>query len=216
LPHVVSIQVGMPLWYDVPPGDRAAGKRWNTAFFKQPVAGPVQLHEDHLEGDGSSDRKNHGGTDKAVLAYSLDHYTYWRPLLAPDMPFGSFGENLSIEGQTEEDVCIGDVWQLGEIELEVTQPRQPCFKLARRWERPQLPREVIREGRTGWYYRVRKMGFVAAGVELTLRSRPRPDWPIARANQAYYARPIDSGQRLELAAVPELSFSWKEELLATS
>jgi MOSC domain-containing protein YiiM len=109
-------------------------------------------------------------------------------------------------------VCIGDTYRVGEVLLEVTQPRQPCFKLGRRWRRPDLPKQVIANGRTGWYFRVLEEGRLQAGQEVALERRRHPRWTIAEANRVMYEK-RGSEQRLrELIAVPELSEAWKDEL----
>lgn len=212
---LVSIQVGQPQWYEHPGREDGDGspELWQTAFYKEPVAGAVACYETGLAGDGVADHKNHGGPDKALLGYSVDHYGYWCDLLGiPEMPYGAFGENLSLSGQTEAEVCIGDVWRLGAIELQVSQPRQPCFKLGRRWNRPQLPKEVIREGKSGWYFRVLRTGSIEAGSALELIDRPHPEWTVQRASQTLYARPFERAACAELASLPELSLSWREQL----
>jgi len=219
---LVSIQVGQPQWYEVPRhGEEGDGDGetplWQTAFYKLPVSGPVQCREMGLDGDGVADRKNHGGIDKAVLGYSIDHYAFWCDLFGiPEMPYGAFGENLSVTGQSEGNVCIGDTWRIGEIDLQVSQPRQPCFKLGRRWNRPQLPKEVVREGKSGWYFRVLRTGAVEAGGVLELIDRPHPEWTVLRASQTLYARPFQREARTELASLPELSLSWREQLISRS
>lgn len=146
---------------------------WTTGFFKEPVSSAVRLGLINLEGDGQADLVHHGGTDKAVLAYSAEHYPGWRQSMNnPSLPFGAFGENFTITGLTEADVCIGDIWQVGdEAVLEVSQPRQPCWKLARRWRIKSLALDVQQTGRTGWYFRVLTEGIVAAGMRLVLLFR---------------------------------------------
>src|ERR1700680_3683799 len=129
-----SIQIGTPKSYGFEEAVNTHDKPWTTGFFKTPIEGPVFVGTTNLAGDGQADLINHGGVDKAVLAYSADHYPKWRDELhIPDMPFGAFGENLTISGLTEESVCIGDIFRVGSVKFEVSQPRQPCWKLARRW-----------------------------------------------------------------------------------
>lgn len=186
---------------------------WTTGFFKAPVSGPVYVSMTNLDGDAQADLINHGGVDKAVLAYSADHYPEWRKeLLLPEMPFGAFGENLTISGLTEELVCIGDVFRIGPVKLQVSQPRQPCWKLARRWRMHELTALVVRNGRTGWYFRVVEEGEVEAGMPVTLIARPNPEWTVARANFILHHMKMDLAATLELAYVPELAESWVEEL----
>jgi MOSC domain-containing protein YiiM len=214
LPTIVSIQVGRPAAYAHAGAADGKNRTWTTAFFKTPVAGNVRVGQLGIEGDEQADRKNHGGLDKAVLAYSADHYPYWQGHLSlPDMSFGGFGENLTIGGSEESMVCIGDRWQAGSVVFEVSQPRQPCWKMARRWQIVDLPKQVIQNGRSGWYLRVLEAGELTAGTAIELVSRPRPTWTIARASKLLYHEPDNVAAMEELANVPELSRAWREELL---
>jgi MOSC domain-containing protein YiiM len=219
MPVVQSIQVGRAQTYThaAADGGAADGKpaEWTTAFFKFPVAGPVELGELGIAGDEQVDRKNHGGPDKAVLVYSADHLPFWRDRLnLPEMAGGAFGENLTIAGSTEEDVCIGDVWEVGAVLLQVTQPRQPCWKMSRRWNISNLAQQVVASGFCGWYLRVLRGGTLAPGEELSLVSRPNPAWTIVRATFLFHHGKADLEGAEELAAVPELSTSWREALSA--
>lgn len=213
MPTIVSIQVGLPRWHGTPGATGPMDRPYSTGFFKEPVAGPVRVGRTNLVGDGQADLSVHGGPDKAVLAYSAEHYPAWRAELGlPDLPFGAFGENLSINGLTEEDVCVGDVWTAGEVTFEVSQPRQPCWKLARRWRLKTLPAMVVETGRSGWYFRVLAEGELTAGTELLLTARPNPAWTITRANGVMYHEKANPALAAELARVPELSMSWRETL----
>lgn len=213
-PSLLSIQVGLPRDYGSPAAADPHDRPWTTGFFKQPVTGPVQVARTQLAGDGQADLSVHGGVDKAVLAYSADHYTQWRLELGlPDLPHGAFGENLTITGLDESTVCIGDVWQFGPVRLEVSQPRQPCWKLARRWRLTDLPRRVVDTGRTGWYFRVLTEGAVIAGLTPELVERPHGEWTIARANDVHYHGRADRASTAALAACAALSESWRMHLL---
>jgi MOSC domain-containing protein YiiM len=208
-----SVQIGAIRNYGSEDAADAHDKPWTTGFFKTPVNGPIYVSMTNLDGDGQADLVNHGGVDKAVLAYSADHYPKWREeLRMPEMPFGAFGENLTIAGLNEELVCIGDVLRIGPVKLQVSQPRQPCWKLARRWRMHELTGLVIRNGRTGWYFRVMEEGAVEAQMPVTLVNRPNPDWTVARANHTLHHMKLDLAATLELAYVPELAESWVEEL----
>lgn len=208
-----SVQVGMPRSYGSEDAFDPHDKPWMTGFFKTPVEGPVFVGSTNLVGDGQADLKNHGGVDKAVLAYSGDHYPKWRDeLRMPEMPCGAFGENLTIAGLSEQSVCIGDLFRVGEVLFEVSQPRQPCWKLARRWRMHELTGLVVNNGRSGWYLRVLSEGLVEAGMPVTLIERPNPSWPISRANEILHHRRTDLALTLELADVPGLADSWVGEL----
>jgi MOSC domain-containing protein YiiM len=211
---IVSIQTGRVQTYEYQANADFRGRTWQTAFFKAPVAGSLQFGDLGVAGDEQADRENHGGLDKAVLAYSANHYGYWRETLGlADMGYGAFGENLTIDGSEESTVCIGDRWQAGEVLFEVSQPRQPCWKLGRRWQIVDLPKQVIQNGRSGWYLRVLNPGALVAGTAIELVSRPRPNWTIARASRLLYHEPDNVAGLKQLADVPELSRAWREELL---
>ena len=213
MPRIASVQVSKVRSLGTPGAPDAMDRPWTTGFFKEPVAGAVPVGTLGVAGDEQADRANHGGPDKAVLAYSAEHYPEWRTELEhPELPYGAFGENLTVDGLAEADVCIGDRWRAGEVEFEVTQPRQPCWKLARRWRVKSLPATVIRTGRTGWYLRVLHGGMLESGLELELVARPNPEWTIRRANGVMYSEKDDAAASLELAEVPGLSASWRDGL----
>jgi MOSC domain-containing protein YiiM len=208
-----SIQIGVPQSYGFESAADAHDKPWTTGFFKTPVPGPIFAGTTNLAGDGQADLENHGGVDKAVLAYSADHYPKWRDeLRMPDMPYGAFGENLTIAGLSEESVCIGDIIRIGKVAFEVSQPRQPCWKLARRWRRHELTGLVVRNGRSGWYLRVQEQGWIEAQMSVELIDRPNPAWSIARANEILHHRRTDLQLTVDLAGVLGLADSWVEEL----
>lgn len=210
----MSIQVGMPQTLGDPSAHDPELGPWRTGFFKLPVPGPVQATRLGLQGDGQADLINHGGPDKAILAYAADHYPRWRERLdLPEMSGGAFGENLTIAGLDETQVCIGDTWRIGSAVLQASQPRQPCWKLARRWGLPQLPKLVVQTGRSGWYFRVLEEGTVTAGDDVTLRERRHPAWTIARCSQALYVKSFPLGAAEELSTLPELSDAWREDLI---
>jgi MOSC domain-containing protein YiiM len=214
VPTILSIQVGQPQSLGYSGDADSHDQPWTTAFFKSPVVGPVWVGPTNIAGDGQADLEHHGGIDKAVLAYSADHYPYWRGHLGlPDLPFGGFGENLTVTGLDEWQVAIGDVWQAGDVLFQVSQPRQPCWKMSRRWRIDDLAREVIANGKSGWYLRVLAEGQIAAGGDLILVERPHPAWSIARASEIMHHRKDDLAAAAQLAALPELSGAWKQTLL---
>jgi MOSC domain-containing protein YiiM len=181
-----------------------------TAYGKQPLSGAVRVSSQGLEGDAQADHRYHGGPDMAVLAYAADHYPAWRQESEwPSLPLGGFGENLSVDGTSEELVCIGDLWQAGTAVLQVASPRKPCSKISRFWDRPRLLREVEKSGRTGWYLRVVKEGSLQAGDAVALLERPHAQWNVLRAYRVGVARRREREQALELAQVAALSQRWK-------
>jgi len=173
--QVSSVQIGAvaPLGPDGVP----------SGFVKRPVTGLVEARALGLVGDAQADLRVHGGPDKAVYGYALSNYGAW----AADFPehgwrlrAGAFGENLTIDGVAESDLCVGDVHQIGSTLLQVCQPRQPCFKLALRFEDPRLPPAMVMNGRAGWYYRVLTPGALAAGDAVRLFERPNPGFAFTR------------------------------------
>jgi MOSC domain-containing protein YiiM len=213
VPTIVTIQIGQPTEYRHEGHADGNAQAWTTAFFKQPVVGAVLVGPTGVAGDRQADLVNHGGIDKAVLAYSADHYGYWRAHLSlPEMPHGGFGENLTIAGLDEAAVCIGDTWRAGPVVLQVAQPRQPCWKMSRRWRIADLAKQVIANGKSGWYLRVLSEGELSTGTALELILRPNPAWSVARASELFHHRKDDLAATAELAALPELSGAWRESL----
>ena len=211
--HIVSIQVALPRTYGSAAAADPHDQLWTTGFFKQPVSGPVFVSRMNLAGDGQADLEHHGGVDKAVLAYSADHYPQWQEELNdPALPFGGFGENLTITGLDEHSVCIGDTWQAGEVVFQVSQPRQPCWKLSRRWRTGDLAARVIANGRSGWYLRVLTEGVISSGCAISLVERPHPEWTVARASDVMHHQKRNVRLRAELASLPLLSASWQTTL----
>ncbi len=159
---VISVNVSLPK--SVRFGDRVV----MTGIYKEPVMGRVRLGLLNLEGDGQADPRYHGGPDKAVYAYPVEHYTYWRDALSRELPFGQFGENLTTEGLSEEALRSGDVLRIGTAELQVTDPREPCGKLALKMGSMGFPKLFKRSGRCGFYLRVLKVGEIAAGDDIVV------------------------------------------------
>lgn len=212
-PIVETICVGMPRTGGDPQSTDIATGPWTTGIFKEPIEGPLVLDTLGLAGDGHADLENHGGADKALCAYSASHYASWKDVLSRDaastLAHGGFGENLTIAGLDEDGVCIGDVWRVGTAEVQVSQPRQPCWKLARKWGIPSLAERVVANGRTGWYFRVLVRGTIAAGQPMTLVRRVHPEWTVRAANDVMHRREGDTAALVEL---PELAASWRHTL----
>lgn len=148
------------------------GKDVPTGIDKEPVAGPVHVHPLGLEGDGQADLTVHGGPYQAVYAYPVEHYAFWeKELGAAAYAPGTFGENLTIEGLLETEVCVGDVLRIGGLLLQVTCPRIPCFKLGNKLNRPDILKPFLQSGRSGFYFRVLKEGSVSAGSPMEIVER---------------------------------------------
>jgi MOSC domain-containing protein YiiM len=182
----------------------------SSAIAKEVVEGEVRIGLSGIEGDEQGDPSVHGGRDKAVHHYPFDHYAAWREELGDHALLarpGAFGENLSTHDLTEDDICLGDRLRAGSVIFEVSQPRQPCWKLADRFGLPKMPRFVQDRMRTGWYYRVLEPGTVAAGDSLTLVERPLPGWPIRRLVGLLYKNGLDRDLLAEAATLP-LPRSW--------
>jgi len=203
---VLSIQVGLPR-------ELESEKPWTSGFLKESVVEPIWLGATNLAGDGQADLEHHGGPHKAVCVYSNEHYPYWRQQLHNhELSGGDFGENVTIDGLSERDVCIGDVWSIGGAVVQVSQPRQPCWKLARRWAVKDLALQVQQTGFTGWYFRVLTESFVQQGMRLELQERRWPQWTVSAANHVMHHDQHNLRRAEELAAVPALSPSWQATL----
>jgi MOSC domain-containing protein YiiM len=210
-PQLVSIQVGSPKRHGVVGSKNPLERPFQSGIFKEIVTKPIWLGSINLAGDGQADLENHGGPFRAVLAYSADHYPVWREALAmPDLPYGAFGENFTITELTEETVCLGDIYQVGEVQIQVTQPRLPCWKLGRRWQIKSLAAQVQKRGWGGWYHRVLKEGYVEAGTPVQLVERLYPDYSILKLFALMYRLVERPEMVAELASLEVLSPSWRE------
>ena len=165
-----------------------------------------------FEQDTSADTRRHGGPDKALHIYPSEHLATWRAELGDRSALDAdapFGENISSRGITEHDVCIGDLWQLGTATVQVSQARQPCWKLNLRFESPTMARAVQDSGRTGWYVRVLEPGEVRPGDTLRCIERPHPQWSLREVHRVLYVDTNDTAALAVLAELPHLSASWQ-------
>ena len=202
---VVAVSVGRPREIEW------RGRRVETSIFKTPVAGRVRVGRLDLEGDEQADLSVHGGAEKAVYAYPVEHYPWWRREL-PDaeLSWAAFGENFTTEGLLESGVCIGDRFRVGTAELVVTQPRTPCFKLGIRFGRPEMVKRFQQSGRSGFYFRVAREGEVGAGDAIELLEHDEHGLTVADV-VALYAEP--AADRALLARASEhagLPASWRD------
>jgi MOSC domain-containing protein YiiM len=186
----------------------------SSGIVKEPVAGRVAVGLTNLAGDEQADLTVHGGVDKAVYAYPVEHYAHWRTALRrDDLSPGHFVENLTTEGLLEEDVLVGDVLRMGTVLLEVSQPRVPCFKLAARMDDPAFAKPFLRSGRVGFYMRVLEEGRLGAGDAVTRERRGEGALSI-RAAAALLSDSTDAGPLERAAAVPALAAGWRESFAA--
>ncbi len=210
--HAISLATSVPFGPNGEP----------SALRKVPVTGPVEVTSVGLRGDAHGDPVHHGGVEKAVHHYPFEHYrswSEWYPAAAEhfDAP-AYFGENLSTRGITEETVCVGDVFRAGQTLLQVSEVRQPCWKLSHRCGVAGFAHRVQETGRTGWFYRVLEPGTIAAGDPMVLESRPQPDWPLSRLLAVLYRTPLDHDELRAMSELVELSAGQRaiaEQRLAT-
>ncbi|AIE79478.1 MOSC domain-containing protein [Bacillus anthracis] len=202
--QLLSLNIGLPK--EVTYG----GKVIHTGINKKQVKEPVYLSFVKFNGDGQADLVHHGGVDKAVCVYTGDHYPYWEKELNQDLVYGAFGENITVSGMREEDVCIGDMFELGQAIVQVTQPRQPCFKLAKKYNIPKLPLYFQETGYTGFYFRVLKEGWVSSVDTLKrLQSDPK-GVSVAFANRIMHKEKQNVEGVKRILEVNALSSSWRK------
>ena len=206
-----SVNVGQPRT-EAPGAGREAQAPMTSAIWKDPVTGPIWLDTSGLHGDRVADPTHHGGPWRAVLMYSADHYPRWRTEWnRREVGAGDFGENLTVRGIQEATACLGDRFGIGEAVLEVTSPRAPCWKLARRHGIDGLIAIVKANHRHGWYLRVLKAGWIEAGQAVILVDRPYPQWTVDRVGRVRWSRATGDEPRL-LAECPALIPEWREKL----
>jgi MOSC domain-containing protein YiiM len=198
---VVSVNVGLPreiIW---------KGNVVTTGIFKNPVQGRIAVRKLNIDGDRQADLSVHGGIDKAVYVYPLQHYQYWRAELPhQEMPWGMFGENLTIDGLQEDSVNIGDQFRVGSAEVVVTQPRMPCYKLAAKFERDDMLKRFLKSGRTGFYFGVLKEGEVGAEDEIEWIARDKHNITVADITRLYTSEKQNRNlmrRAIEVEALPE-------------
>ena len=202
---IVAVNVGKAEVHKY--GDRSV----RTAAHKQRVD-CAYLRTEGFEGDEQADRRHHGGPDKAVCVYSAEHYGFWRDFLGCPLEHGAFGENLTVIGVLEAEICVGDVFRAGDAVVQVTQPRQPCGNLAARHRRPDLVATIQKNGFTGFYLRVIEAGLVRTADLLVLSTRDPAAVSIQFANRVMHRQLPDPESLQRLLAVPALSQAWRESL----
>lgn len=210
---LLQIQIGLPQKYGSKNAENPFDRPWESGICKEKIDGAVWVSKLNVHGDGIADTVNHGGVDKAVFAFAAEYYPYFKEKLQKgNLPYGAFGENLTIEEISEKTICIGDTVEIGEVVIQVSQPRKPCWKLARRWRVKDLALQLQQTGFTGWYYRVIKEGYIEAGQSIKLLERPYPEWTLQKCNDIMYSKEENRGITAELANCKYLADVWKETL----
>lgn len=202
---VVAVNVGLPreVIYK--------GKTITTGIFKEPVEGRARLRRLNLDGDRQADLSVHGGPSKAVYAYPSEHYEYWREQLPDvDLPWGMFGENLTVEGLREDRVNIGDRFRIGSAHVMVTEPRLPCYKLAAKFGRDDIIKRFLHSGRTGFYFAVLQEGEVGAGDDIASIGRDKHGVTVADITRLYVHDKDDVTTLRRAVQVEALPESWRE------
>lgn len=210
--RLVSVNVGMPK--NVPWRDKTV----YTGIWKAPVEGPVMVRRLNIDGDGQGDLAGHGGEQRAVMVYQSESYDFWKTYLGrDDLRPGHFGENFTVTGLADDDVCIGDRYRIGDAEFEVTQPRVTCFRVGMRLDEPDMPNLLVSAHRPGFYFRVIAEGRVRAGDDIVRTQRGRHELSVADVDALLYLPDRDVEMLRKAIDVPALSPGWQQsfhELLA--
>jgi MOSC domain-containing protein YiiM len=202
--HIVSVNVGLPqeFFYE--------GRMIRSGIFKTPVTGRVRVNALNLAGDRQADPTVHGGPNKAVYAYPVEHYDFWRKELSGvDLPTGSFGENLTTAGLLEHELNIGDRLCIGSVELIVTEPRLPCYKLSAKFMRKDMVKKFLKSRRTGFYFAVAREGDVGAGDLVHFLSREQNRVSVADITRLYAFDKNDFAGMRRAVEVSALPHSWR-------
>ena len=204
-PVLLSVNVGMPK--DV----SWQGRTVHTGVWKHPVTGPQMVRRLNIDGDGQGDRTGHGGEQRAVFVYQIDSYHHWeRHFGRDDFTYGQFGENLTVDGLPDAEVCIGDRYRIGEAEFEVTQPRVTCYRVGLRMGEPELPALLVGHHRPGFYMRVVTEGHIQAG-DRVVKTRTGPyELSVADTDALLYLPGRDPAKLRTATRIPALSPGWQE------
>ena len=190
------------------------GATINTGIFKKPVSGRVALRTLNLDGDQQADLSVHGGLYKAAYAYPSVHYEYWRRELPDmDLQWGMFGENFTTEGLAENELHVGDRFQIGSATVMIRQPRMPCYKLAAKFQRDDILQRFLLSGRSGFYFSVEREGEVGAGDSIDLISRDHNGITIAEINRLFVREKYNRDLLQKAIATPALPETWREYFL---
>ncbi len=205
LGRLVSVNVGMPK--DV----QWRGKVVHTGIWKTPVDGPVMVRRLNIDGDGQGDLAGHGGEQRAVMVYQTESYDFWNTYLnRDDLVPGHFGENFTVAGLADDEVCIGDRYRIGDAEFEVTQPRVTCFRVGVRLGEPEMPNLLVSQHRPGFYFRVITEGHVRSGDDIVQTRRGRHELCVADVDALLYLPDRNVEQLRKIVDVPALSPGWQQ------
>ena len=206
---LLSVNVGLPrdvIWH---------GRTVHTAVWKQPVDGPRQVRRLNIDGDGQGDLAGHGGEHRAVFVYQIESYRYWQEQLGrDDFSYGQFGENFTISGLADDQVCIGDRYQIGEALLEVTQPRVTCYRVGIRMNEARMPALLVSHHRPGFYFRVLREGAVRAGDEIVQVAAGPEAMTVADIDGLLYLPGHSRERVLSALRIPALPDGWKASFRA--
>src|SRR4051795_3715173 len=206
---LLSVSVGLPK--DVP----WHGKTVFTGVFKDPVSGPRRVRKLNVDGDGQGDIAGHGGEQRAVFVYQIDSYRYWeRELGRDDFVYGQFGENFTVEGLGDDEVCIGDRYRIGTAVFEVTQPRVTCYRVGIRMNDPRIPALLVSHRRPGFYFRVLEEGDVQAGDDILKLASGPEQMTVAEVDGLLYLPGHPRQLLLRALRIPALSPGWQASFRA--
>src|SRR5271166_1894967 len=207
--QLLSVNVGLPREIEW------KGKTVRTAVWKDAVRGRRKVGRLNIDGDGQGDLRGHGGEQRAVLGYQIDSYRYWeRQLGRKGFVFGQFGENFTVEGLSDDEVCIGDRYRIGSALFEVTQPRVTCYRVGIRMDEPRMPALLVEHHRPGFYFRVLEAGEVAAGDEIVKVSNGPERMSVAEADALLYLTGHSRAQLERALRIPALSVGWRDSFEA--
>jgi ferredoxin-NADP reductase/MOSC domain-containing protein YiiM len=207
--RLLSVNVGLPqdlTWH---------GRTVYTAVWKKPVEGPAQVRWLNIDGDGQGDLAGHGGEHRAVFVYQIESYQYWQDQLGrDDFEYGQFGENFTVAGLADDQVCIGDQYRIGEAVFEVTQPRVTCYRVGIRMDDPQIPALLVSHHRPGFYLRVLREGAVQAGDDIVPVATGPQAMTVAETDALLYLPGHPRQQLLRALQIPALSPGWQASFQA--
>ncbi len=211
---IISIQIGKAKSYGDKESKTFFDKYWESASFKDVVNGEVWVGKLGIIGDEVADKVHHGGLDKAVFANSYQNYPHWKEFLkVSDIPFGALAENLTVSKLHESNVCLGDIHKIGNVLLQVSQPRKPCWKISRRWNNKEFTNEIYTSGLTGWYYRVLEEGTIKPNDTVSIMAKNSQEISILEANKAY-ENPSKYYKTLEkILKITSLALSYESSII---